>query len=202
MNTKILRLAQKRFHSFQKFIAFKTSHLTMGGKIWLFWIVISFISLFFPWSESVTTIISSWNANIENLTAFSPLLWWIGYFLLIFLLVMTFFTFSIQKKEKIKYLSSYHITDFIALSVWATFIIILCIHTFILISGLKVFSWNIHHSHGIILCLCWSIISIFWSIVISWEYRKNIKWSYINNASKWQWEPFKVEEKDNMKLPF
>lgn len=202
MNKALQHLIRKNIYKFKKLIIFKSSHISFWWKISLLWVLICFISLFFPWVWSLWTIISSGNLQIESFMSFSSVLWRIGFFIWITLLLIIFSLFSIQKKEKFRYFSLIHISDYISTLVWSIFIFLLSIHSFFLIWGLQLFSSNIVYGKWIVLCLTGSFVMFFGVYIMKQEYRKNIKWSYINDV-KAQWPDIgNIREKNNMKLPF
>lgn len=202
INKKALRFIQKRILHFQKVVIFKTSHISPGGKIALFGSLICFISLFFPWMESLGSIIPSWDSQINSFNSFSSVLGRTGFFILISLIIVSFSIFSIRKKEKLRYFSLLSVSEYMCTSFGSIFIFLLSLQSFFLSSGLQLFSSNIIYWKGIILSITWAIIIFFWSIVIKKEYRINIKWSYISDT-KWSPDiPQEAEQKNNMKLPF
>ncbi len=202
MNKRIWYPIRKRLHQMKKLIIFKFSHISFWGKISLLWAWICFISLFFPWVSSHWTIISSWDLQIESFVSFSNVLWRVGFFIIITLLIIIFSIFSIQKKEKLRYLSLIHISEYLSLISGSIFIFLLSIHSFLLISWLQLFSSNIIYGKWIILCITWSLVIFSWALLVKQEQRKNTKWSYINDNKTNPLHMWTHKEKDNMKLPF
>jgi len=202
MNTQTLRFFQKKIQSLQEKIIFKTSHISTWGKLSLFWVFICFVSLFISWGWSFWNTISSENVKIYDFSSFSPIMWYIGFFILSWISLAAFSISSIQKKQKFKYFSLLELRDYSCTIIVGLIVFLWTLHSFFIIIWLKIFSSNITHSNGIILCMTWSIIMIIWGIVIRKEYRMNIKWSYINDSER---SPHFSEHKDkkgNMKLPF
>jgi hypothetical protein len=139
---------------------------------------------------------------MHSFISFSALLGRIGFFILITLMLIAFSIFSIQKKEKFRYFSLIHISDYISLLAWWAFIFLLSVHSFFLVWGLQLFSSNIIYGKGIVLCITWSLVILSGALIMKQEYRKNIKWSYINDIkASWQ-QGLENTEKNNMKLPF
>lgn len=202
MNKRILHYIKKHIYQIKKIIIFKSSHISFWGKTALLWTIICMISLFFSWAWSPWVIVSSWNLQIDSFTSFSNILWRIWYFILITLWLIIFSLFSIERKEKIRYFTLIHISDYISVLIWSIFIFLLSIHSFLLVWGLQLFSSSITYWNGIILCVTWSLVMFAWSCIMKHEYRKNIKWSYINDISTTPENRLNNTQKDNMKLPF
>jgi hypothetical protein len=182
MNKKIWYSIRKSLHLLRKLVIFKSSHISFGGKIWLLWVLICFISLFFPWVSSLWAIISSGNLQIHSFISFSSVLWRIGFFISLTLVIIVFSLFSIQKKEKFHYFSLIHLSDSLSLIIWSIFIFIVSVHSFLLISGLQLFSSNIVYGKGITLCITWSLVMFFGALIMKQEHGKNTKWSYVSDT--------------------
>lgn len=202
MNKKVIYIIRKNLLQIKKQLIFKSSHISFGWKIALLWAWISLISLFFPWVWSLGTIISSGDVQIHSFSSFANVLGRIGFFIAATLWIIIFSIFSIQKKEKLRYFSLLHISDYISSLIGSIFIFILSIHSLFLIWGLKIFSSNIIHWKGIILSITWSLVILAGALIMKQEYRKNIKWSYINDVTAEKWQQVPQVEKSNMKLPF
>lgn len=202
MNQNTLRYLQKKILKIQERIIFKTSHISLWGKIVLFWSVLCFISLFFSWGWTYWTLVRAENIENYSFNSFSAILWFIWYFILSLLALIVFAVSSIKKKQKIKYFSLIEIRDYNCSIISSAIIFFAALHSFFITFWLKLFSSNITHSHGVILCMTGAVIMFFWGIVIRSEYRMNIKWSYINDSHRVGWDSEFKEHKDNMKLPF
>ena len=202
MNTNTLRFMQKKIVKLQENILFKTSHISFGWKLALFGIIICFISLFMPWWGAFWNIIDSENIENYSFNSFSSVMGYVGYFVLLWLCLMFFAITSIKKKQKLKYFSLIEIRDYSSCIITSIVIFLTSLHSFFITTGLTLFSSNITYWNGIILCMTGSIVVFIWGIVIRWEHRMNIKWSYINDTHKTNQESVFKEQKDNMKLPF
>jgi len=194
MQKKILLIREK--------IIFKTSHISVWGKITLFWCLICFISLFVPWWWTFWNIMESVNITNNSFNSFHIIMGYVWYFILWILIMTSFVVASIKKKQKFKYFSLIEIREYSFCIISSIIIFLTALHIFFITVWLKTFSSNITHSHGIILCMTGAVIIFFWGIVIRWEYRINIKWSYINDSNKSPRNSEFKEQKDNMKLPF
>jgi len=202
MHTNSLRFLQKKILHIQKKIVFKTSHISSWWKLTLFWVLLCFISLFISWGGAFWNIVDAENIENFRFNSFSSVLWYIGYFILGWLGLISFSIASIKKKQKLKYFSLIEIRDYSASIISSIVIFLATLHSFFITIWLQLFSSNITHASWIILCMTGSIIIFIWGIVIKWEYRMNIKWSYINSAGKSPQESEFKDKKDNMKLPF
>lgn len=201
-NKKILRLIQKKLTYIYEKIYFKTSHITPGGKVTLVGIILCFISLFMPWISTLGNLSTNTTSNFWTASSFSGLIWNVGFFILFALIVVSFWVFSIEKKEKLHFLSLMRFNDRVSALIGSIFIFIMSLHSFLLISWLQYFSMNILYGQWIILCITWSIIIWIWAYIMKNEYRKNIKGSYISELRPWAHSEQQEEEKNNMKLPF
>jgi hypothetical protein len=202
MNTNTLRFLQKRILKLQEKIIFKTSHISSWGKLALFWVLLCLWSLFISWWGAFWNIVDAENIENYSFNSFSSVMWFIGYFILLWLILVTFSISSIKKKQKLKYLSLIEMRDYSCSILTAIVIFLAALHSFFITIWLQLFSSNITHSRWIILCMTGSIIIFIWGIVIRSEYRMNIKWSYISDTGRIPLETGTKETKDNMKLPF
>jgi len=202
MNTLSIRFLQKLLLHLRENIIFKTSHISLWGKITLFWVFLCMISLFINWGWTFWNIIDARNVENIHFNSFSLVMWYIWYFIFIWLLIISFAICSIKKKQKFKYLSLIEIRDYSSAIIIALMIFLSTLHSYFLTKWLQLFSSNISHWNWVILCMTGAIIIFIWGVWIRWEHRSNIKWSYINNTSKYSWEKDISETKNNMKLPF
>ena len=202
MNTHNLRFIQKKILKLQEKIIFKTSHIGTWWKLALFWVILCFFSLFISWGGAFWNIVDSENIENFSFNSFSSVMWFIWYFILIWLALVSFAICSIKKKQKLKYFSLIEVRDYSSSITTAIVIFFASLHSFFITKWLQLFSSNITHSQGIILCMTGSIIIFLWGIAIRSEYRMNTKWSYINDTGRVPQEAQYKEKKDNMKLPF
>lgn len=201
-NKKLLRKIQKYIQETQNAIKFKTSHISTWWKIVLIGSLVTFFSLFIPWISPLDTVISCGYSDIPTSNSFSKLLWWVWFFIIIILAIISFSLFSIQRKEKLHFFSHIRLPDMISALLGSILIFILTFHSFFIISWLQFFSVNILYWKGLILCITWSIVIGIWALIMKKEYRKNIKWSYISEVKKTENLVMESEEKHNMKFPF
>ena len=202
MSIRLPRNIKRFLYLWKRSTNFKLSYISNGEKIAFFGITLCFISLFFPWISSVDSIVGDTSASIESFWAFSKILGFSGIFIFLSLAIIAFSILSIRAKERLRFFSLIHISEYSSCLIWSLFIIILCIQKFLLISWLQVFSSNILYGKGIILCTTASFFIFIAAIIIKTEHRKKIYGSYI-----YEWKDFKntsytPEDKSNMKLPF
>lgn len=175
-------------------LKFRWLHLSISSKIILFWTFASFTSLFFPWVNSISWEFS-WNW-------FSNLAWKSWFLLLILQLIILFFIFSFQKKEKIKLFSSIHFKDYLLFIIWWIFMISLSFLVLSFIWGLHMLSDDIIYWKWIIVNLIWGFLIFIWGFLIRIEENKSTKSLFLNEKWLERDELFEKEEKNNMKLPF
>ena len=199
---EMLRMIQRYMHFWWKQLSFKAAHITLWWKLALFGICIWIISLFFPWVSSFDGIANGWQTQLKSFLSFSILLWYVGFFIFLALVVSAFAIFSIQAKEKLHFFSYIQLSDHNSGILSSCFIFILCLHSFFLIRWLQVFSANVLYGEWIILCITGSIIMFTWSIMMKNENRRNMRWSYSSEAHTRDQNEVHEKVKDNMKLPF
>lgn len=200
--TKLLRIFQKHSQKIGEKIRFKTAHITLWGKISLLWSIICFISLIFPWISITDTSFMHGEGSAPIASSFSSVLGGVWFFILWAICIIMFSIFSIQKKEKLRFVSMIQLSDQLSAFFWSILIFILAFHSFILISGLRFFSISINYQKWVILCITGAIIIFIWAYIMKKEYRKNIKWSYISNIESSPEKLIVTEQKNNMKFPF
>lgn len=198
----MLRFAQKKIYQIKKQVLFKTSHISSGWKLILLWAFVSTLSLFFPWIHLGNEIVKVGESSLPLSASFSGLLWNVGFLIGIILAAIIFSVFSIQKKEKLHFLSTIQFSDWFLSFYGSICIIILALHSFMVVKGLKFFSLHITFWKGISLCITGAIIILIGSIVLKKQRGKNIKWSYFSDINGAPRSEESQETKDNMKLPF
>lgn len=198
----MLRFFQKHMTKIREQIVFKTSHISFGWKVILFWVWICFLSLLFPWITIDEDVISCGLTTLPSNSSFSAILWHVWALIWFVLAFITFCIFSIQRKEKFHFFSTLQLSDQYSSLYGSLFIFFISLHSFFVVKGLKLFSVHIHHGQGIILCITWAIVIFAWSILLRKEYRKNIKWSYFSEIHGEEKREQSDEVKNNMKLPF
>lgn len=200
--SKFSRSIRRFLYFWKRATKFKLSYASNGEKIGFFGIIICFLSLFFPWISSLDGIAGDINGSVESFWAFSKILGFTWVFIFLTLLVVGFSIFSIRRKERLRFFSLVHISEYSSCLIWSLFISILCIQKFFLISWLQVFSSNILYGKWIILCLTWSFFILIAAIIIKTEYRKKVHGSYIYEERELRNIENTPEDKNNMKLPF
>lgn len=179
-------------------ILFIVSHLSLWGKLALFGLWLCFISLFFPWF----TVWLENNANdYISSSAFSSLIWYIGYLYLATIVTNIFYVLSIKNKAKIRYVSWVNISTSHIIVLTSLCFIISAIHVFFLIWGMRFFRSEIFHQQGLILFLTGSIIVFIAGKILKNEEIKNISGSYSYSWKIKEIETEKIHTEENMKLP-
>ena len=175
-----------------KMLNFKSRSFSLGEKISIFWTFICFISLFFPWVNSID------NSFLSN--AFWSLSWKIGYFIFLEIIFVVFLIFSQNKKVKLKMSSNFHFRDSSIVLLVSLLNIIFSLNILSFVQGLSAVSTKALYGNGIILCLTGSIVLLIWGILM----RKEKIWENYSMYTNEIDEEKKQEEKKekNMKLPF
>lgn len=177
---------------FLKMVNFKSRSFSLGEKISIFWVCISFIALFFNWVNSIN------NSFYSN--AFWNLSGKVGYFILWELIFILFLIFSQNKKVKFKMSSNFHFRDSSIVILVSLLNIVLSLNVLSFVQWLSAISTKSLYGNGIILCITSSIVLLVWWILMRKE-RKTEKYSmYTNDLEKEKKEEEKKEK--NMKLPF
>jgi len=170
---------------------FKSINLTISKKIVLLWIIIWFVSLYFPWIKDVSKYIS-WNS-------FYSLSWNIWFILILVLLLPIFIIFSTNYKEKLKLYSDLSIKNHFLVITTGFLVISFSIISLSFINWLHTFFENIIYWKWVILCMtAWFIILIWW-IMMRKEYYSDSSEIILNKLNQ---DREKLKEEDNMKLPF
>jgi len=176
-----------------KIFRLRSLNLRTSWKIILFWIFFNFISLFFPWVDSIdNSLMYSSFSNISGSI-------WIIIFIILFLLI--FNLFSINSKEKLQLHTSIHFRDYPITFISGFFIFLLSILSLNFINALQTFSSVIIHGSWIILSITSSIIILLWWIIQRVEFKKYSIMSNIYDTCNDK-EVNCSEDKKNMKLPF
>ncbi len=184
-NRKTKRLFLKIF----KITQFKTTNFCLAKKIILISIILWYISLFLNW-------IKIWNINnISLMNWFNKITVFNSISIFIALTLNLFILFSLNKKEKIKFLINIQIKDSNILIILNLIIILLSISSLYTIIGLKIFYLNIDYWKWIIFTIISWIIWISASIALK---NKNANHKIILDESD---NESKIQNNNNMKLP-
>jgi len=172
-------------------LKFKSENLCLSNQLVIIWSIIWFISLYIPWVIDTDASLE-WNS-------FSSLSWNVWYLLTIVLFLPIFIIFSTNYKEKLKLYSNISIKNhFMIITSWLV-IISFCILSLNFITWLQTLSKHLSFWNWIILTLTsWIIIFIWWMIIRKKYYKNNSK-IILNN---WDYKEEKIDEKNNMILPF
>ncbi len=170
---------------------YKVTNLSFSKQITILWIIIWFVSLYFPWIIDTQQWIT-WNS-------FYSLTWNIWYLIIFILFLPLFVIFSTNYKEKIKLYSDISIKNhFIVITSW--FIIIsFSVMSLSFINWLHTFFENIYYWKWVILSMTWWIIILIWWLMLRKEYYSDNSEIILNKLNE---NREKNKKEDNMKLPF
>ena len=200
-NYTLVRKIEKTLLDFKKYIEFKLIQLSLWVKVALVWNTIIFFSLFLSWVESSSPDFKLPNGDIW-IGPFSLLSWYVWYFILVILAIITFSLLSHQKRQRIKYASLLDISDILACLFGSLIIFLLTLHTFFHIYSFQMFSQYIIYGKGIIFATTGSIILFAAYIIMKYGDSKTSIWSYSHEEYDARFFSKKEDTQDNMKLPF
>lgn len=100
------RKFKKQIHGFIDRINFGAEKLPVSGRFILMLTFILGLSLFFPWLE-----FEYLNGDTESYSAFSGFTWYIGYGIILWLIIIPFFLLSHSKKERIRAHVPFRLSD-------------------------------------------------------------------------------------------
>lgn len=166
-------------------------NLNIASKIIILWNIILIVSLFLPWLYK----------NTENIfwNSFHPIWWNIGFFSILFSIILIIISLFSLEFEKVKLSFNISYKEYnITILIWLFIIIVWAIYVSF-INGLTVFLNDISVWKWVILyILSWVVVFAWWLIkkVIS---KNNNYESFINETKNNKTEK---NNKSNMKLPF
>ncbi len=173
----------------------RSLNLMMSWKIILFWVFITFVSLFLTWVQS--------SADGIYKNSFYDTSWNVGFIILFLLIFIIFNLFSINNKEKLKLHIWIHFKDYPVSIVLGAFIMILWIVCLNFVEALSVYSNSVIYGNGIISAITWWVIIFVWWIYQRVEFNKfSENDDYFDSYSHNEDESENDNEKNNMKLPF
>ncbi len=172
-------------------IKFKSINLTLSKQIIIIWIIITLISLFFPWVIDTNKNIL-WNS-------FASLSWNIGYILLLILFFSLFIIFSTNYKDKLKLYSNISVKNHFFIITSAFIIISFNIVAVSFINWLNTFFESLIYWNWVILSMTWWFIMLIWWFLLRKEYYSNSSEIILNKLNQ---NREQIKKEDNMKLPF
>jgi len=171
---------------------FKSVNFNITHKFILIWAVLSLISLYMDWINSL-----NWEI-VQN--TFWQLLWISWYIMFILNLIILFIIFSNNKKEYLKIVTKFFFKDWNFIVILWLFNLLLIINNIFIIKWLAFFSKEIIYWRWGIISIIWTLFVIIWWVLLIKEQNKVLL--YVNDDyCKWD-KIEKVDEKNNMKLPF
>jgi hypothetical protein len=170
---------------------FRSVHLPFSAKIILLWNIMLFISLLQDWVIKLDT-----NNHWNSFSSISGNIW---FPFLFGILLIFFFIFSTNHKNKLKLHSNISFQNHSLIWIFWLFTIIASLISLSFIYWFLTLSQNIVYGHGSILALTsWVIITI-WSYIMRSEFNNNHVEIFVTET----WEvKEKMSNKDNMTLPF
>lgn len=182
------------------FIKFDGFHLDNSQKTVAFGAILWIISLFFPWIEILDS-----DVNLIK-SGFSKILWITGIILLFLNMFILFLVFQHKNKEIVKNMLSIFLKDGVAITFLSTFILLVSVNSIFLIEWLKTFQQGIILWNGVIISLVSAVFCVVWGVMITKTKGNttifNPDYSYTDDNFDWLHHESKVDEKNNMKLPF
>ncbi len=172
-------------------IKFKSINLTLSKQIIIIWIIITLISLFFPWVIDTNKNIL-WNS-------FASLSWNIGYILLLILFFSLFIIFSTNYKDKLKLYSNISVKNHFFIITSAFIIISFNIVAVSFINWLNTFFESLTYWNWVILSMTWWFIMLIWWFLLRKEYYSDSSEIILNKLNQ---NREQIKKEDNMKLPF
>ena len=172
-------------------IKFKSINLTLSKQIIIIWIIITLISLFFPWVIDTNKNIL-WNS-------FASLSWNIGYILLLILFFSLFIIFSTNYKDKLKLYSNISVKNHFFIITSAFIIISFNIVAVSFINWLNTFFESLTYWNWVILSMTWWFIMLIWWFLLRKEYYSDSSEIILNKLNQ---NREQMKKEDNMKLPF
>ncbi len=195
-NRAKIRKFQKKVTWFWNWIKFKWLSLSNSWKIIIFGSIISFTSLFMPWIIS-----KDWKElSVNSFSNLSGKSWML---VIILIMIILFFVFSLKNKERLKLLSNVHIKDYSMYILSWLFIIVISFIVLNFSQWLIVFQDNMIYWKWIIFNLIWGILIFTWWIYTKKEESSNnsTETIFINDDNEID-SDLEDDKKNNMKLPF
>lgn len=138
------RKLKKQVLGFLSRIGFASGGLPLSGKMILIFALLLLSSLFFPWLQ-----IASANNDVKNYSAFSQEMGYIGYGIVVAVVVIMFFLLSHTKKEHIRAYVPFRLSDTQAIVFVSSLVLVATIELFVilpvygLLGGVSVERWGI-----------------------------------------------------------
>ena len=207
-NSKNRKLKTQILQFFSR-ISFSTHRLGLAGKGITFCMFLLFLSLFFPWMSST----SSLGDAVHTYSAFSLYTWGIGYGIILALLLQSFFLLSHSRKENLRAYVPFRLSDAQAIVFIDAMIITATIHFLITSRAyIELTEYTFRAGFGLELALFGSLCLLIAAFFFSQsEKERAVKMSYL-----WKTEESPIsgyedildpsskkdtDEKNNMSLP-
>jgi hypothetical protein len=170
---------------------FRSVHLPFSAKIILLWNIMLFISLLQDWVIKIDTD--------DHWSSFSSISGNIWFPFLLGILLIFFFIFSTNHKNKLKLHSNISFQNHSLIWIFGLFSIIASLISLSFIYWFLTLSQNIVYGHGSILALTsWVIITI-WAYIMRAEFNRSHVEIFVTGSGELK---EKISNKNNMTLPF
>jgi len=197
MHKNIKRRLQKVLLNTSNFFKYKILNMSFWEKIIFGGLLICYISLFFPWIDSIwdtQNIITTW------VHPFTLILWRVWYFLLWIIVFTSIVIFKTPSSSLSDYLVKNTISKIFIFSWGAIFL--LSLQTLFFIQWIQIFSSEIVYEKGAILSLTGASITIIWGLILRKEKINNNQTGIIRDHKIDSEILDSKDVKNNMKLPF
>lgn len=176
-------------------LKFESLNIETPKKIVLFWVIISVLSLFLNWTDSVD------QKHIWN--SFKGILWITWYLLLITNIKIIFLILNQKMKELIKFFFNFNAKDGVMIVFLWGFGLFISINSIFIIENFSYFTTGIFTGKWVILSIVWYIfITIWWALMLKTRTKTSV---YMDGDNENIWNENKdlnENDKSNMKLPF
>lgn len=194
------RKLKNKIKKFLNLISFKSSNSSYAQRVLIIWLIVSSISLFYPWISFVKL-----NETI-NINSFNSISWNIGYFVLLLNLFIFFIIISQEKKEFMKFYLWFWFKDHYIISIYAFIYLFIHIFVYNVISWLSIFTQDLILWFWFLLSLSSNILIIISTYFIYKNYKSDKITLCINDSDTDDKDLYIKsdisDDKNNMKLPF
>ncbi|MDP5039194.1 MAG: hypothetical protein NWP80_02000 [Candidatus Gracilibacteria bacterium] len=190
------RILKRKIKKTIGFLKVNSLNLSTGFKFILISLLVNIFSIFSTWIKST-------NQTIDG-NAFSKIFGITGIILIFINLIILFIVFNKDKQEKVKSVFNLVIKDGNLIVILFIFSLLLNINSVYIINGLEIFKASVIVGEGLIFGIIGSIFGIIGGYLIMKE--KSTKGVIIEEKQDYALDIIlnkgKIDEKNNMKLPF
>ena len=178
-------------------IRFDGINLDNAQKTILFWAILGIISVFFPWIEIL-------DSNIVH-NGFSKILGITGIIILLLNSFILYLVLHSNTKEIFKNMFHIFMKDWVGITFLSVFLLLISTNAIFIAQGLFTFQKWIVLWNWVIISFVGSVFSLIGGIILSRQkVHASIFTQHPENTQNWEFHQTesKVDEKNNMKLPF